>query len=422
MPRLSGIGEARRVTSTDLDSMSVRSGSSGADVLTAPLGVVRETAPRRISPALVRGAKLGGVGLAGVTALYLLLAADPQGGQPKASASIERAPPAVSVAATADAAPAQVMKAPEKSRATAAELEAESGVKVVRQGGGAAPAALVLRVPDAPQMGKLTPAPDRRLIEKSRHGLVPKIGADGAKPSEVYARPAPARSGRPRIAIVVGGLGVGQTMTADAIAKLPAAVTLAFAPYGSELDRQAARAREEGHELLLQAPMEPFDYPDNDPGPQTLLTSLAPDQNVDRLLWLMSRFPGFIGVTNYMGAKLTANDVAIGAVLKELAARGLSYVDDGASARSVAPDLAGVIGLSAGKADIVLDAQPRGVDIDAALSRLEVAARSKGAAIGSASALPMTVERLTRWARTLDAKGIDLVPVSALLSVGRRPS
>ena len=32
-----------------------------------------------------------------------------------------------------------------------------------------------------------------------------------------------------------------------------------------------ARAREAGHEVLLEVPMEPFDYPDNDPGPQTLL-------------------------------------------------------------------------------------------------------------------------------------------------------
>jgi polysaccharide deacetylase 2 family uncharacterized protein YibQ len=61
------------------------------------------------------------------------------------------------------------------------------------------------------------------------------------------------------------------------------------APYGDQLTKLAAHARAKGHELLLQVPMEPFDYPNNDPGPRTLLTSLANEQNVNRLHWLMSR-------------------------------------------------------------------------------------------------------------------------------------
>ena len=82
--------------------------------------------------------------------------------------------------------------------------------------------------------------------------------------------------------------------------------------------------------------MEPFDYPDNDPGPQTLLTSLTPDQNIDRLHWLMSRFQGYVGIVSYMGARFTASEPALAPVLRETAKRGLIYVDDGASPRSVA--------------------------------------------------------------------------------------
>ena len=65
-----------------------------------------------------------------------------------------------------------------------------------------------------------------------------------------------------------------------------------------------ARARGEGHEVLLQVPMEPFDYPDNDPGPQTLLTSLDAGQNIDRLHWLMSRFQGYVGHRQLHGRAL----------------------------------------------------------------------------------------------------------------------
>src|SRR5262249_14130137 len=137
-----------------------------------------------------------------------------------------------------------------------------------------------------------TPVLDERLSEPSRHGPLPRVAQDGTRPADAYARPVKAIPGKPnapRIAIVVGGLGIGAGATNDAIAKLPGPVTLSFAPYGSEIAAQGARARQSGHELLLQIPMEPSDFPDNDPGPQTLLTSLDGAQNIDRLQWLLSR-------------------------------------------------------------------------------------------------------------------------------------
>ena len=118
-------------------------------------------------------------------------------------------------------------------------------------------------------------------------------------------------------------------------------MTFAFAPYGIDLERWVARARGEGHEVLLQVGMEPFDYPDNDPGPQTLLTSLTPEQNIDRLHWFLSRFQGYVGVTSLMGARFTATDQALAPVLREVGKRGLIYFDDGTSPRSVAGQISG---------------------------------------------------------------------------------
>src|SRR5207302_8096307 len=129
-------------------------------------------------------------------------------------------------------------------------------------------------------------AADQRFAEASRNGSIPRIAPDGTRPAEAFAQPVKPiadRPNAPRIAIVVTGLGISAIGTSDALAKLPGPVTLGIAPYGADLDRVAARAREGGHELLLQVPMEPFDYPDNDPGPQTLLTSLNAGQNVERL-------------------------------------------------------------------------------------------------------------------------------------------
>jgi polysaccharide deacetylase 2 family uncharacterized protein YibQ len=216
----------------------------------------------------------------------------------------------------------------------------------------------------------------------------------------------------PRIAIVVGGLGISAAGTADALSRLPPQITHAFAPYGANLDGLAARARARGHEVLLQAPMEPFDYPDNDPGPQTLLTTLSSDQNLDRLHWLMSRFQGYVGITNYMGARFTASEKTLAPVLDDIAKRGLLYLDDGSSARSVASQVAGANSMPFVKANEVVDAVSTPVEIDRALARLEALARKQGLAVGTATALPVSIDRIVRWAQGVESRGITLVPVT----------
>ena len=222
------------------------------------------------------------------------------------------------------------------------------------------------------------------------------------------------RADAPRVVIVVGGLGVSTAATDDAIAKLPAAVTFAFAPYGPEVDRAATRARTDGHEVLLQLPMEPFEYPDNDPGPQTMLMSLSADQNIDRLHWLMSRFQGYVGVVNFMGARFTSSEPALSPVLREVGKRGLIYVDDGSSPRSLAGQITNANNLPFAKADIVLDSVPTPANIDRALTRLEALARERGVAVGTATASPASIDRIAQWAKALEGRGMSLVPISAI--------
>jgi polysaccharide deacetylase 2 family uncharacterized protein YibQ len=258
---------------------------------------------------------------------------------------------------------------------------------------------------------------EQKLFETSRHGPIPRVGNDGSRPSEVYARPLnlpPAKKDSPKIAIVVGGLGISANVTQQAMAKLPGAITFAFPPYGSDVDSLATKARADGHELLLQAPMEPFDYPDNDPGPQTLLTTLPAEQNLDRLNWLMSRFQGYVGIANYMGARFTAAESALAPVLKEVSRRGLIYVDDGASPRSLAGHIAGINTLPFAKADVVMDAVPTAAHLDRALARLEAIARERGVAVGVTQAMPAAIERIAAWAKAVEGRGFVLVPITAV--------
>jgi polysaccharide deacetylase 2 family uncharacterized protein YibQ len=257
---------------------------------------------------------------------------------------------------------------------------------------------------------------DQRLLEKSKYGMIPVV-ADGLKPFTVYAADADRTKAAkmPVVAIVVGGLGVGAAKTTDAIMKLPPAVTLAFTPYGADPAKLAERARAQRHEILLQVPMEPFDYPDNDPGPQTLLTSLTPEQNIDRLYWHLSRFQGYAGIANFMGARFTATDTAMQPIIREAAKRGLGYLDDGSSPRSAAPSLTAAQSMPFAKADFTIDAVPTSGEIDRALVKLETLAKERGVAVGVASALPISIDRLAAWIKTLDSRGIMLVPLTTAM-------
>ncbi len=343
--------------------------------------------------------------------LHAALKRDPNGGEPIATAMIRERPAAPDIA---KAMPQPIAPEERRGPASASQLEADSGVTVVRPGSDA-PGAIVITVPDDGTI-KLAPAPDKRLVERTRHGILPKIGPDGATPAQVYARPlgpTPATKPGGRIAILVGGLGISQSSTSEAIARLPGPVSLAFAPYGAELEKTVQRARSEGHEVFLQVPMEPFDYPDNDPGPHTLLTGPKGSDNLDRLQWVLGRFPGYVGIVNFLGGRLTADDGALTPLLRELAGRGLMVVDDGSSPRSLLASAATRAQIPALKADLALDAVPRAEAIDKELVRLEILARDQGAAVATASALPVTVERITRWARTLESKNLVIVPVSA---------
>jgi hypothetical protein len=257
------------------------------------------------------------------------------------------------------------------------------------------------------------------LLEQTEHGAIPRIGADGATPFETYSHPSltPATAGgKLLVAIIVTGLGLNEQGTAAAINTLPGNVSLAFAPYGKGLDRTVADARAAGHEILLQVPLEPFDYPDNDPGPDTLLTGQAPRDNLDKLFTIMGKFGGYVGLMNYMGARFTTSAADFGPMMEELGSRGLGYIDDGSSNRSLAPQLAAANAVQFGRADLALDTNPARAPILEALKALEVKAATRGSAIGVISGLPVSIATIAEWATTAADRNIEIVPVSALMA------
>ena len=255
--------------------------------------------------------------------------------------------------------------------------------------------------------------PDRALIEDSEIGPLPMRAADGRRPFDVYARPWSGARGA-RVAVVIGGLGVSQTGTQAAIAGLPPEVTLAFASGGNSLDRWMQTARREGHEIVMQVPLEPFDYPEVDPGRNTLTVEAAPEENRDRLYWALSRITNYTGVMNYMGARFVADAAAMRPFLGELGRRGLMFLDDGSSANSLGREMAQGQRVPYAAADLIIDGER---DRGAILKRLDEAertARAQGSAIAIGSAFDVTVEAVRQWIGEAKRRGIEIVPVSAL--------
>ena len=117
--------------------------------------------------------------------------------------------------------------------------------------------------------------------------------------------------------------------------------------------------------------------------------------------------------TNFMGARLSTSQKALKPILAEAAKRGLLFVDDGAAGRSRILASAAEVGLPAARGDVVLDGIGKAAAIDAALERAETLARTNGRAIVMGPALPMTIDRLARWLKALEQKGIIVAPVTA---------
>jgi polysaccharide deacetylase 2 family uncharacterized protein YibQ len=391
------------------------------DDLSAPLG--QNPAPRRRLrlPFTLPQAIAALLGL--VLAAFLgfaLFNHDPLGGEPTARIAIrqpatpEEKPAAVPPASKPASAAAAANPQPEAGQKTITIIDGSSGARqnVVVAGGDSAMAG-----------GEVAPATmagiDQRLLEKSRYGMIPVVAADGSKPFKAYAMGTDADRAKaatmPVVAIVVGGLGVGAAKTVDAIMKLPSAVTLGFTPYGSDPGKLVERARAQRHEILLEVPMEPYDYPDNDPGPQTLLTTLGTEQNIDRLYWHLSRFQGYVGLANFMGSRFVAANAVMQPIIREAAKRGLGYLDDGSTPRSVAAQLAEGQAMPFAKADLTIDSVPTSVAIDKALTRLEDLAKERGTAIGMASALPVSIDRIGIWTKALESRGVMLVPLTTAM-------
>ncbi|MFH5925909.1 divergent polysaccharide deacetylase family protein [Roseomonas xinghualingensis] len=294
----------------------------------------------------------------------------------------------------------------------------------------APPALLVRSLPSAPEPPPLfappprpeapadrpIPPPDPALLEPSRHGLLPRIGEGGRSSIRAYGRPFDRSETRPKVSLVVGNLGLSLSLSEEAIRRLPPATGLAFSPYAPWPDPLLERARARGMEVLSALPLEPANYPLNDPGDRALLTSLSPAENADRLAWVLTRIAGQVGALGALGPmrgeRFAALPETLGAVQDVMRARGLLYIDPRPGAASPARAWGRAV-------DLLLDEPATRGEIDRRLAELERIARERGSALGlAADVSPVLVDRVAAWAAGLESRGLVMAPVTALI---RRP-
>ena len=260
---------------------------------------------------------------------------------------------------------------------------------------------------------------DPDLIKDTPLGQLPVVGSNGKTAWQTYAQPFTPTEDGPRLAVIIEDLGLNRERTEDAINKLPASVTLDFSPYAEDLQDWTDKARAAGHEVILSLPMEPVRYPQDDPGPDALLTSLSPQQNVERLQKVLGRVTGYVGVMNAMGSKFTASTTALTPVMEDLSHRGLLFVDSSATRLSVAAKIARAMDIPRALNNRYVDNEITADAIDQQLGELERVAQGYGAAVGIARAYPLSIERLQAWIPTLRSKGIQIAPITAV--VNRQP-
>ena len=225
------------------------------------------------------------------------------------------------------------------------------------------------------------------------------------------APPAPVSA--PRVAVIVDDLGARRDVF-DPLRDIRRPLTVAILP-GLPLSAWTAReAAQAGMEVILDLPMEPYRFPEVDPGPGALLMAMGPQELQAQVGAHLASVPGAVGVTNHMGSRMTEDRARMRTVLEVLAGRRLFLVDGLASNLSVAYDEAKALGLRAGRRQIVVDHAAGEAGDRVRWDEVAWWAERRGEVIVIAHGHPLTARLLREYVPRWEARGIRLVPVSQL--------
>ncbi len=219
---------------------------------------------------------------------------------------------------------------------------------------------------------------------------------------------------RPKIAIVIDDLG-DQDKISQEILHWDVPVTLAILPFTPYSKTLAGEAHRRGKEVILHLPMEPQGYPQIRPGKGVLLGEMNEKKLLRQLAKDIDAVPYITGVSNHMGSRLMEEPEKIEIVFSELKRRQLFFLDSRTTPQTVGLQVAQSVGLKAVERNIFIDNSSTEEDIEQQLEQLIQLSLSKGRAIGIGHPHPSTLKSIREMIPRLKKKGIDLVPLSALV-------
>jgi len=261
----------------------------------------------------------------------------------------------------------------------------------------------------------LIKAPIQGLSRQSPYGSIPTIAENGDSAFTRYAKPFRTPVNAKSVAIIIGGLGLNAEITTRAILDLPEEITLSFAAHSPQLQSWIDQARENGHEVLLEIPMQANGTPPN----QVTRTLVITDDialNTRNLDWLMSRASGYFAVTNYNGDQFLSRSDVVAPMMDYLTEAGLGLVFDSSFDAVALPALATSAKLPFIESQLVLDEVNSQPLTQSKLEELGEKAISGQNPIGIGFAYRGTIESVSKWAKTAPETGLVLVPVSHLMA------
>ena len=223
-----------------------------------------------------------------------------------------------------------------------------------------------------------------------------------------------------QIAIIIDDVGLDQKRARE-VMDLPSFVTVSLMSYAHNAQDWADLARSKGHELMMHVPMQPV-YQNINPGPDALRNDLSPEEIRQRLEVNLSHFTGYIGINNHMGSQFTQNSRGMSIVMDVLHEKGLAFIDSVTIGNSVGYSVASHFNVPTAARDIFIDNELNRSSINSLLSQLETLAQRHGTAIAIGHPHDVTIEALKAWLPTLEAKGIELVPVSSIIVAREKKS
>jgi polysaccharide deacetylase 2 family uncharacterized protein YibQ len=226
----------------------------------------------------------------------------------------------------------------------------------------------------------------------------------------------PLSSFSPRIAFIIDDIG-SSISRAQAFLDLKMPMTFSILPKLQYSDLLAEKIYEQGQEIMLHQPMEPYGH-EVDPGPGALYISYRDTEIEEIIEENLSQIPQATGVNNHMGSRFTSCSSKVVEALKIIKKKDLFFVDSLTSNHSQAYKIARRLNMRTAPRNVFLDTSPDRRAVLRQLRYLKQYALKHGAAIGIGHPYLATLTALSDFKQELNKKGpcFELVSVSDLFS------